>query len=59
MLEACEGIAMLSTLDPQLGLVRVRTAPGCEEEVALIMQEKDLKLFPRSIDSSDENPSPS
>jgi hypothetical protein len=42
ILEAYEGIATVTTLKPQLGLVRLCIAPGCEEVVEKILRgEKD------------------
>lgn len=42
VLEAYEGIAVVTTLDPALGLVRLSIAPGCEDEVGTILSfEKD------------------
>ena len=41
ILEACDGIVTMSTVNPDLGLVSLRIPPGCEEEVAGIL--KDLE----------------
>ena len=32
ILEACEGLAVLSTVDPQMGILKFLVAPGCEDE---------------------------
>ena len=32
MIEACEGLAVLSTEDSQLGILKFSIAPGCVEE---------------------------
>lgn len=37
--EAHDGIAMVTTLDPEAGLVRVIIAPGCEEETFQVIDE--------------------
>ena len=42
ILEAYEGIAVVTTLDPGLGLIRLSVAPGCEDEVEQVLSfEKD------------------
>jgi len=41
ILEAYDGIAIVSTLDAHAGLVVVHIAPGCEQDVETILQ--DLK----------------
>lgn len=41
ILEAYDGIAVVSTLDSGAGLVVVQIAPGCEQDVETILQ--DLK----------------
>jgi hypothetical protein len=46
ILEAYEGLGLITTLDSQLGLVELSVAPGCEEEVAqiLVSEEGNLQL---------------
>jgi hypothetical protein len=44
ILEAYEGIAVLSTLDPQLGHIRLSIAPGCERDVQHIMEAEQERL---------------
>jgi hypothetical protein len=48
ILEAYEGIGLVTTLDPNLGLIEMSIAPGCEEEVARILaaEWKNLQLRP-------------
>ncbi|MBW2604497.1 MAG: DUF4911 domain-containing protein [Deltaproteobacteria bacterium] len=41
ILEAYDGIATLTTIDAHQGVVLLRIAPGCEDEVETIL--KDLK----------------
>lgn len=41
ILEAYDGIATLTTIDARQGIVLLRIAPGCEDEVETILQ--DLK----------------
>jgi hypothetical protein len=37
ILEAYDGIAGLTTIDPASGLIVLRTAPGCEQEVGDVL----------------------
>lgn len=39
--EAYDGIAVLTTIDPVMGIVGFHISPGCEEDVEMILQ--DLK----------------
>jgi len=41
ILEAYDGIAVLTTLDSGLGIVEINIAPGCEKDVESVLQ--DLK----------------
>jgi len=43
-LEAYEGLATLTTLQPQLGLVQLNVAPGCEEDVRKILEAERERL---------------
>ena len=54
IIEAYEGIGVVSTLDARLGLVRLSIAPGCEKEVDLILEaEKDhLQIRPFTPDEA-------
>jgi hypothetical protein len=48
ILEAYDGLAIVKTLDPEKGLVEVRIAPGCEQDVELILQDlkRDIMIEP-------------
>ena len=48
ILEAHDGIAMLKTEDPVLGIVTMHIAPGCEKQFAEILQDlkKDIMIEP-------------
>jgi len=50
IIEAYDGIATLKTLDPALGRICLDIAPGCEEDVALIMADlgKEIMIEPVS-----------
>jgi len=41
IVEAYDGLAIVTTLDPETGLIEFRIAPGCEQDVEMILQ--DLK----------------
>ncbi|MBA3031418.1 MAG: DUF4911 domain-containing protein [Proteobacteria bacterium] len=51
ILEACDGIATLSTLDPAMGIVKITIAPGCEAEFHEVLADlrKDV-LFEDRVD---------
>jgi hypothetical protein len=44
ILEAYEGIAVLTTLDPQLGHIRLSIAPGCERDVQHLLEAEQERL---------------
>jgi hypothetical protein len=41
ILEAYDGIAMFTTIDPDAGIVMLHVSPGCESEVDMVLN--DLK----------------
>jgi len=41
IIEGYEGVAVISTLEPELGIIQLIIAPGCEETVEMIL--RDLK----------------
>ena len=41
IIEAYDGLAIVTTLDPETGLIEFQIAPGCEQDVEMILQ--DLK----------------
>ena len=49
VLEAYEGIAVLSTIDAGIGLVKISIAPGCEEDVELIIRAEAESLGLRNV----------
>jgi hypothetical protein len=49
VIEAYEGIGMVTTLDPRLGLVRLSIAPGCEGDIDGILQAEGSRLGMRAI----------
>ena len=50
--EACDGIAVMTTLDAENGLVVLKIAPGCEAEVDGLIEElrKEILIEPVPID---------
>lgn len=48
ILEAYDGLAIVKTLDPEAGLVEFQIAPGCEQDVELILQDlkRDIMMEP-------------
>lgn len=49
ILEAYEGMALVTTLDRNLGLVLLSIAPGCEEDVLAILHAERFQLGLRKI----------
>jgi hypothetical protein len=54
ILEAYDGIASLTTINPDSGVVRLHIPPGCAEDVEYILQ--DLKKNFMIEDASAETP---
>lgn len=50
ILEAYEGIGVLSTIDRNMGLVEIDVAPGCEEEIELILRSEGKSMNLRPVD---------
>ncbi len=48
--EGYDGIAMLTTVDPDAGFVAFHISPGCEEDVEMILQDlkNDIMIEPRA-----------
>jgi hypothetical protein len=49
IVEAYEGIGVVTTLDPKLGLMQIRMAPGCEELVERILEAEKDQLQMREV----------
>ncbi len=54
VLEAYEGIAIMTTVDPRRGGVRIAVAPGCQTELDGIMTDLKRKILIESLDSPSE-----
>ncbi len=48
ILEAYDGIAAMTTVDARLGIVLLRIAPGCKEEVETVIHDlgRDILIEP-------------
>ena len=57
LLEAYDGIANLTTLNPKLGHIVINIAPGCEEDVKTLLWEikDDVVMEQIKNDESEEN----
>jgi len=55
ILEAYEGLAIVSTLDPQAGIVALLIAPGCEADVEKIVADlsRDMMMEPAQPPNED------
>ena len=49
VIEAYEGLGVVTTLDPGLGLVRISIAPGCERDIDGILQAEGSRLGMRTV----------
>lgn len=49
LVEAYEGIAVVSTVDREMGLVKISIAPNCEEDVMIILQAESQALELRPV----------
>ena len=49
ILEAYEGIGLITTMDSDLGLVELNIAPGCEEDVAKVLSVEGKNLQLRQV----------
>ncbi len=54
-LEAYEGLATLTTLQPKLGLVQLNIAPGCEDDVWKILESERQRLQCRFTTAADNS----
>jgi hypothetical protein len=54
-MEAYEGIAVVTTLDPAAGIIVLAVAPGCESTVCNIMSELGKDFMVETITPADAN----
>ena len=50
ILEAYEGVAILTTLDPHLGTVELLIGPGCENDVYQIVKDLSRRILIETVD---------
>lgn len=50
--EAYDGIAVMTTIDPQAGFVRLHISPGCEEDVGIIIQDLKKSIMIEPLESA-------
>ncbi len=43
--ESYDGITMLSTIDPDLGIVEFRISPGCESDVEMVLNDLQKNII--------------
>ena len=55
ILEAYDGIASITTVNPDLGVVRLHIPPGCVEDVEIILQDlkKNIIIEDASAETSE------
>ena len=51
--EACDGLATVTTIDPELGIVKLSVAPGAEDDTDSIIQ--DLKSTGIMIEAAERD----
>ncbi len=51
IIEAYEGVGVVSTIDPSLGLVSISIAPGCEADIFQILEAERENLKLKSVSS--------
>jgi len=50
IIEAYDGLAVLTTVDPETGIVILNIAPGCEADVETILQELKKNILIEELD---------
>ena len=54
--EGCDGLAVLTTLDPSAGQVVLSIAPGCENDVEAILADLQQEILMESLPRTAETP---
>ena len=44
VIEACDGIAIITTIDPLQGIVKLCIPPGCESDVQTVLDSMDIHM---------------
>ena len=50
ILEAYDGIATLSTIDPRQGIISLDIAPGCESDVEMVLKDLGRQMLIEATD---------
>jgi len=54
ILEAYDGLAVLTTVDSEKGIVVINIAPGCEADVEMILQDLKKNVMIENIPSENQ-----
>ena len=54
ILEAYDGLAVLTTIDSEKGIVVINIAPGCETDVKMILQDLKKNVMIENIPSENQ-----
>ena len=54
ILEAYDGLAVLTTIDSEKGIVVINIAPGCEADVEMILQDLKKNVMIENISSENQ-----
>ena len=54
ILEAYDGLAVLTTIDSEKGIVVINIAPGCEADVEMILQDLKKNVMIENIPSGNQ-----
>jgi len=54
ILEAYDGLAVLTTVDSEKGIIVVNIAPGCKADVEMILQDLKKNVMIEKIDSKNQ-----
>ena len=54
ILEAYDGLAVLTTIDSEKGIVVINIAPGCEADVEMILQDLKKNVMIENIPSKNQ-----
>jgi hypothetical protein len=52
IIEAYPGMGVVSTVDPELGLVSIAVAPGCESDILEVLEAERETLKLSGVDSN-------
>ena len=55
VVEAYDGLAVVTTLDPETGLIEFQIAPGCEQDVETLLQDLKQNIMMEKLQLSIED----